>query len=90
LDEIVRLKRPGYVEIRRDISKSDVERRTTANWSTKRSTEFRDLLSKVTTQVVRVIIESKCPVTYAGVEMERFNLRSELIRFAKKGNLPVW
>ena len=89
LDEIVRLKRPGYLEIPRDISKSDVEKRTTAKWTTKRSIEFHDLLSKVTTQIVRVINESKCPVIYAGVEIERFNLRSELIRFAKKSNLPV-
>ena len=89
LDDIVRLKRPGYIEIPRDISKVDVEKRTTIKRTPSRSPEFHDLLSKVTAQVVQLINESKSPVIYAGVEIERFNLRSELIRFAKKAGLPV-
>ena len=89
LDEVVRLKRPGYIEIPRDISKSDVEKRTTTQRAASRSLEFHDLLSKVTAQVVQLINQSKSPVIHAGVEIERFNLRSELIRFAKEANLPV-
>lgn len=89
LDEIVRLKRPGYIEIPRDISKIDVEKRTTVKRTPSRSPELHDLLGKVTAEVVQLINESKSPVIYAGVEIERFNLRSELIRFAKKANLPV-
>ncbi len=89
LDEVVRLKRPGYIEIPRDISKSNVEKRTTVKRTAKGSSESQDLLSEITGQVVRMINESSNPVIYAGVEIERFNLRSELIRFAKKANLPV-
>ncbi len=89
LNEVVRLKRPGYIEIPRDICKSDVEKRTTIKRIADRSSEIRDVLSKVTAQIVRMINESKNPVIYAGAEIERFNLRSELIRFAKKANLPV-
>ena len=89
LDEIVRLKRPGYIEIPRDISKSNVEKRTTVRRAASESPEFHDLLSHVTAQVVQLINQSKSPVIYAGVEIERFNLTSELIRFAKKANLPV-
>lgn len=89
LDEVVRLKRPAYIEIPRDISKTDVEKRTTVKRTAKGTSESRDLLKKVTAQIVQLINESKNPVIYAGVEIERFNLRSELIRFAKKVNLPV-
>jgi len=89
LDEIVRLKRPGYIEIPRDISKTAVEKRKAVKRAAKRDSDYRDLLSRVTSQVVQLINESKSPVIYAGVEIERFNLRSELIRFAKKANLPV-
>jgi len=89
LDEIVRLKRPGYIEIPREISKSDVEKRTTVKRTPSRSNEFQDLLSMVAAQVVQLINQSKSPVIYGGVEIERFNLRSELIRFAKKAHLPV-
>jgi indolepyruvate decarboxylase len=89
LEEIVRLKRPGYIEIPRDISKSEVEKHTTVEKASKRGPEPHDSLSKVTGQVVHLINQSKSPVIYAGVEIERFNLRSELIRFAKKAGLPV-
>ena len=86
LDEVVRLKRPGYIEIPRDTSKSNVEKHTTVKRTTKRSSESRDLLDEVTAQIVRLVNESSNPVIYAGVEIDRFNLRSELIRFAKKAN----
>jgi len=89
LHEVVRLKRPGYIEIPRDVSKSDVEKRSTVKRADKRGPQSRDQLSKLTAQIVQLINESKRPVIYAGVEIERFNLRSELIRLAKKANLPV-
>jgi len=89
LYEVMRLRRPGYIEIPRDISRSDVEKRSAVRRAEKRGPPSRDQLSRVTAQIVQLINESKLPVIYAGVEIERFNLRSELIRLAKKVNLPV-
>jgi len=89
LDEVIRLKRPGYLEIPRDISKTNVEKHTTVKRTAGRSPESQDALDRVTTKVVELLNQSSNPVIYAGVEIERFNLRSELIRFAKKANLPV-
>jgi indolepyruvate decarboxylase len=89
LDEVTRLKRPGYLEIPRDISKADVEKHVAAKRTAQRNSDFQDHLTKVTAQVAGLVNESKRPVIYAGVEIERFDLRSELIRFAKKANLPV-
>jgi indolepyruvate decarboxylase len=88
LDDVMRLKKPGYIEIPRDVSKSNVEKRSALKRTVKRSSSAGQL-SNVTAQVVRLVNESKNPVIYAGVEIERFDLRSELIRFAKKANLPV-
>lgn len=89
LEEITRLKRPGYIEIPRDISKSDVEKRHVVKRPAKSALESAEMLDKVTAEAVRRINESQRPVIYAGVEIERFNLRSELIRLAKRANLPV-
>lgn len=89
LEEIVRLKRPGYVEIPRDISRSEVQKHRAVRRISRKDSEVRDLVGRVTAQVVQLINESKSPVIYAGVEIERFNLRSELIRLAKKAGLPV-
>lgn len=89
LYEVMRLRRPGYIEIPRDISKSDVEKRSAVMRVGKRESPSADQLSKATARVVQLINGSKHPVIYAGVEIERFNLRSELIRLAKKTNLPV-
>ncbi len=87
LSEIVRLKRPGYIEIPRDISKSNVEKHTLRR--AVKDSSSRGPLNNVTDRVIQLVNESRNPVIYAGVEIERFNLRSELIRFAKKANLPV-
>lgn len=89
IDEIVRLKRPGYIELPRDIQKTSVERHCVVRTRLRKVDEFSKVLDEATSKIVGMLNESKNPVIYAGVEIERFNLRSELIRLAKKANLPV-
>jgi indolepyruvate decarboxylase len=89
IDEVMRLKRPGYIELPRDMQKADIERRCIVRTYQKKVEDFERILANATAKIIEMLNESKRPVIYAGVEIERFGLRSELIRLAKKANLPV-
>jgi indolepyruvate decarboxylase len=89
IDDVMRLKRPGYIELPRDMQKTEVERRRVVRTYLKRGDDFEKNLADATSKVIGILNGSKRPVIYAGVEIDRFGLRSELIRFAKKANLPV-
>jgi len=89
IDEVMRLKRPGYIELPRDMQKADVERRRIVRTYLKKGVDFDKTLADATSKIIGILNGSKRPIIYAGVEIDRFGLRSELIRLAKKANLPV-
>jgi indolepyruvate decarboxylase len=87
LDAIARRKRPGYLEIPRDVVFATGARSPRAGPPARRPDPAA--LREVMSEVVARLNRSRRPVIYAGVEIERFGLMRKLIRLAEKLNLPV-
>lgn len=82
-------KRPIYIELPRDIAKQslsyDVYKQGTP---TTRRTDPQNLQEAIE-ETVDWIKKAKQPVILAGVEIARYKLGEQLIRFAEKHNIPV-
>jgi len=87
LDAISRRKRPGYLEIPRDVVFATGARSQRAGLPARRPDPAA--LREVMGEVVARLNRSRRPVIYAGVEIERFGLMRKLVRLAEKLNLPV-
>ena len=87
LDAISRRKRPGYLEIPRDVVFATGARSQRAGPLARRPDPAA--LREVMGEVVARLNRSRRPVIYAGVEIERFGLMRKLVRLAEKLNLPV-
>ena len=87
LEVIAQTKRPGYLEIPRDVVVARV----------KHAPRSRPLapapdpaaLQEGMAEVVGRLSRSARPVIYAGVEIQRFKLREKLIALVEKLNLPI-
>lgn len=87
LEAAVRFKRPVYLELPRDrvntrcpyphVSKTEV------------FTSNEDALRESLEEAQKTINASKKPVIIAGVEMHRFGLADEVVRFAEKNAIPM-
>ncbi|MBI4572059.1 MAG: thiamine pyrophosphate-binding protein [candidate division NC10 bacterium] len=87
LEAVLRWKRPGYLEIPRDVVFARGARSHRVA-----STPHRpdpDALREVMAEVAARLNQSRRPVIYAGVEIERFGLIEKLVALAEKFNLPV-
>ncbi len=82
-------KQPIYIELPRDIAKKsigyDVYNQGTPTHAKTDPENLQEALSEVSSW----INQSERPVILAGVEVARYNLGDELIRFAEKHNIPV-
>jgi indolepyruvate decarboxylase len=87
LDAISRRKRPGYLEIPRDVVFATGARSQHTGSLGRRPDPAA--LREVMGEVVARLNRSRRPVIYAGVEIERFGLMRKLVRLAEKLNLPV-
>ncbi len=87
LDAILRWKRPGYLEVPRDIVFERCARSHRIVTAPRRPDPAA--LSEVMAEVVARLNRSRCPVIYAGVEIERLGLIPKLVALAEKLNLPV-
>jgi len=88
LDEILRQKRPGYLELPRDI----VDLIPNADISCDRQTipgYDRQMATDAAAKIVAAVNASKQPVIVAGVEIARNNLEAPVLGFAEKTNIPV-
>jgi indolepyruvate decarboxylase len=82
-----RWKRPGYLEVPRDVVFASGARSHRAA-----APEIRPdpaAIREVMTEVIARLNRSRRPVIYAGVEIERFGLMHKLVTLAEKLNLPV-
>ena len=87
LETAVRLKRPVYLELPRDrvhtkcpyphVPKTEI------------FTSDKDALRESLAEAKRAINASKKPVIIAGVEMHRFGLEDEVVKFAEKNSIPM-
>ena len=82
-------KRPVYIEIPRDIAKMSLTYDVYKQGTPKAKTSDPQSLQEAMEEVVGLIEEASNPVIMAGVELSRFNLGKELMKFAEHANIPI-
>jgi indolepyruvate decarboxylase len=87
LDSIVTTKRPGYIEVPRDILHATV--RPAPGGRLPRPPADPAAVQEAMAEATDRIRRSARPVVYAGVETERFGLRSSLIALVERLGAPV-
>ncbi len=88
LSEIMRLKRPGYIELPRDIVDLIPERETLLSAPINAGIDKR-LLTETLDKIVTLLNKSSQPIIIAGVEIARYNLEAEVRKLAEKANIPM-
>jgi indolepyruvate decarboxylase len=87
IDHVLDTKRPGYIEIPRDLMRANVPapppRRAGARARDPRA------LEEALGEVMARLRASRSPVIYAGVEIRRFGLHEKLVPLAEKYGFPV-
>jgi len=88
-EALQKYKQPVYIELPRDIAEMpiryDVYRQGTPN---NKPTD-PEILTDATEEVVSWVKNAKKPVIMAGVQIARFGLGSQLVRFAERHNIPM-
>lgn len=87
LDAVTRYKRPGYIELPRDMVK--VVPRTTHEFRRTELTSNRDALNEAIAETAQLLSEAKRPLILAGVEIHRFGLQDQLLALAEKLEIPI-
>jgi indolepyruvate decarboxylase len=87
LDHVWRYKRPGYIEIPRDLI--NVVPDAPQASSTLPLTSDPGSLGEAVAEAVERIKAAKSPVIIAGVEIHRFHLQQELLAFAEGAGIPI-
>ena len=87
LDAVYRYKRPGYIEIPRDMV--DVRGTLYQGPSTGGHVSDPDVLDAAIDDACNFINKSKKPVILAGVELHRFGYQDKLIKLVEEKRIPV-
>lgn len=87
LEAVARYKRPGYIEIPRDMVKLAPQVPHTI--SVTETTSEPQALQEAVSEASNWISNSKKPVIIAGVEIHRFGLQDQVLEFAEQANLPI-
>jgi indolepyruvate decarboxylase len=87
LEAVVRYRRPGYIELPRDIV-SYIPRGHNAP-ATNSTSSDADVLAEALAEASRRIAASRSPVILADVEIHRFGLQDELLAFAENAGIPI-
>jgi indolepyruvate decarboxylase len=88
LAEVLRLKRPGYIEVPRDLVFAPIEPSCAAIPDAE-GLSNPDTLDGAVEEAVMMINEAEQPVIIAGIELHRFRLQDKLDLLANKVRLPV-
>lgn len=86
-DMVYRQKRPGYIELPRDMV--DVQGHQHHQPADRDATSDPDTLHSAVQEIVDLMNGSKNPVVLAGVELHRFGFQDKLLRLIEKTNIPV-
>jgi len=89
IDAIQHFKQPGYLEIPRDMVDKNVKYDVYAQGTPQSFVGDPENLQEALEKSIEWISNSEKPVILAGVELARFDLGSELIKFAERTNIPV-
>jgi indolepyruvate decarboxylase len=87
LEAVVRYKRPGYIELPRDMVHAVPEGPYTSTIRAPASDP--DALAEAVAETVRRIAESRAPVIIADVEIHRFGLQERLLALAEGAGIPM-
>lgn len=87
LESIVRYRRPGYIEIPRDMAKVRPTHPHTPTESV--LTSDPQELQESVNDAVEMLRESERPIIMAGVEIHRFGLQAPVLKLAQKHQLPI-
>ena len=87
LDAVYRHKRPGYIELPRDMV--GIEGSVHQRPSTGGLHSDPETLDAALSQAIAFINQSENPVILAGVELHRFGFRDKLLRLAEEKQIPV-
>ncbi len=93
----IRYKRPAYIELPRDIISKPITNRHNNNYnsytaeSLSESSQKSDRLAlrEAVNEAVSMINSALMPVIIAGVEIQRFGLKKQLIQFIDKSGIPA-
>jgi len=87
LDAVYRHKRPGYIELPRDM----VNQRGSVSYrpSTGESASEPETLNAALAAAIDFINQSQNPIILAGAELQRFGYQDKLIRLAEAKQIPV-
>ncbi len=87
LEAVQREKRPGYLEIPRDMVWADIDEAEA--WAPAAPQRDRAALAEAMQEIAGRLNRSRSPVILAGIDIMRLGLRDEVIRLAERYNLPV-
>jgi indolepyruvate decarboxylase len=87
LGAVLRYRRPGYIELPRDMVHVIPEAPYTP--SVRRPASHPEVLAEAVAEAVRRISAARRPVILAGVEMHRFNLQDRLLALAEGAGIPI-
>ena len=86
-DAVLRYRRPGYIELPRDMV--DVVPEGPYVPQTVEPTSDKDALNEALNEAVRLVSASQRPVILAGVEIHRFGLQKQLLALAEGAGIPI-
>ncbi|MEW4563899.1 thiamine pyrophosphate-binding protein [Bremerella sp. JC770] len=87
LDAIVRFKRPGYIELPRDMV--NVIPHISHVFPSQENTSDPQALTEAVAEAAQLIEKAEKPMILAGVELHRFHLQDELVALAEHTQIPV-
>lgn len=87
IDAIKRTKRPGYIELPRDMTEAEIKKPKLCHTQ---EPEYADktVAKEALHEVLGMLAESKQPVVIVGVEVYRFGLQPLLLKFIERSGLP--
>lgn len=89
LEALQYYKRPVYIELPRDIAERSISYNVYKQLTPVAPETDQENLKEALTEIEDWVNRSERPVILAGVELARFDLGRELIRFAERTNIPV-
>lgn len=82
-------KQPIYIELPRDIADKPISYDVYRQGTPSQPPTDQQNLEESLAEVINWIKEAKNPVILAGVQLSRFDLGLELLKFAEKANIPI-
>lgn len=87
LDTVARYKRPGYIELPRDLV--EVVPQIVHTYHQESFEEDPQVVEEAVAEAAELLAKAKKPVIIAGVEIHRFGLADKVLAFAERHKIPI-